>query len=68
MTPSDIVLAIDSIRYAGFSVPPEYIDRNNHMNIGYYSVIFDKALLRWRITSPTSARCAKAIRSMSRFS
>ena len=44
MTPSDIVQAIDSIRYAGFTVPPEYIDHNNHMNIGYYSVIFDKAL------------------------
>jgi acyl-CoA thioester hydrolase len=43
-----IAHAIDSIRYAGFVVPPEYIDRNNHMNIGYYSVIFDKALdLPW---------------------
>ena len=44
MPHSDIAQAIDGIRYAGFAVLPEYIDRNNHMNIGYYSVIFDKAL------------------------
>ena len=48
MPPSDIVQAIDSICYDGFVVLPEYIDRNHHMNIGYYSVIFDKALdLPW---------------------
>ena len=50
MPPSDIVQAIDGIRYDGFVVPPEYIDRNDHMNIGYYSVIFDKALdLPWEM-------------------
>ena len=42
--PSDIVQAIDAIRYDGFVVLPAYIDRNQHMNIGYYSVIFDQAL------------------------
>jgi acyl-CoA thioester hydrolase len=48
LPPSDIVQAIDSIRYDGFVVLPAYIDHNNHMNIGYYSVIFDKALdLPW---------------------
>jgi acyl-CoA thioester hydrolase len=48
--PSDIVQAIDGIRYDGFLVPPEYIDRNQHMNIGYYSVIFDQALdLPWEM-------------------
>ena len=48
MPSSDIVQAIDSIDYDGFVVLPEYIDRNTHMNIGYYSVIFDKALdLPW---------------------
>ncbi|HKA40710.1 MAG TPA: thioesterase family protein [Burkholderiales bacterium] len=44
MTPSDIAHAVDSIRYSGFVVLPAYIDPNGHMNIGYYSVLFDKAL------------------------
>jgi acyl-CoA thioester hydrolase len=44
------VQAIDGIRYDGFVVPPAYIDRNQHMNIGYYSVIFDQALdLPWEM-------------------
>ena len=48
MPPSDIVQAVDGIRYSGFVVPPAYIDPNGHMNVGYYSVIFDKALdLPW---------------------
>jgi acyl-CoA thioester hydrolase len=48
LPPSDIVQAVDSIRYDGFVVLPAYIDRNTHMNIGYYSVIFDQALdLPW---------------------
>ena len=42
--------AIDAIRYDGFVVPPAYIDRNQHMNIGYYAVIFDQALdLPWEM-------------------
>ena len=42
--------AIDGIRYDGFVVLPAYIDRNQHMNIGYYSVIFDQALdLPWEM-------------------
>jgi acyl-CoA thioester hydrolase len=40
----DLVHEIDSLAYRGFTVPPEYIDPNGHMNVGYYSVIFDKAL------------------------
>jgi acyl-CoA thioester hydrolase len=44
LPPADIAQAIDGIRYSGFAVPPEYIDPNGHMNVGYYSVIFDKAL------------------------
>ena len=53
---SDIVQAIDSIRYDGFVVLPAYIDRNNHMNIGYYSVIFDQALdLPWDMLGLGSA-------------
>ena len=48
--PSHIVQAIDGIRYDGFVVLPAYIDRNQHMNIGYYSVIFDQALdLPWEM-------------------
>lgn len=42
--------AIDGIHYDGFFVPPAYIDRNQHMNIGYYAVIFDQALdLPWEM-------------------
>ena len=35
---------IDTLSYGGFTVLPEYIDPNGHMNVGYYSVLFDKAL------------------------
>ena len=56
MPPSDIVQAVDSIRYDGFVVLPAYIDRNIHMNIGYYSVIFDQALdLPWEMLGLGSA-------------
>ena len=41
---SDLVQTIDTLSYGGFTVPPEYIDPNGHMNVGYYSVLFDKAL------------------------
>ena len=45
---SEITQAIDSIRYEGFVVPPAFIDPNGHMNVGYYSVLFDQALdLPW---------------------
>jgi acyl-CoA thioester hydrolase len=45
---SDITQAVDSIRYSDFVVLPEYIDPNGHMNVGYYGVLFDKALdLPW---------------------
>ena len=48
MLPSDITQAVDSIRYSGFVVLPAYIDPNGHMNVGYYSVLFDRALdLPW---------------------
>jgi acyl-CoA thioester hydrolase len=44
------VQAIDTLRYGGFAVLPEYIDPNGHMNVGYYSVLFDRALdLPWEI-------------------
>ena len=51
MPPSpDVVQTIDTLVYDGFSVLPEYIDPNGHMNIGYYSVLFDKALdLPWHL-------------------
>jgi acyl-CoA thioester hydrolase len=45
---SDLVETIDTLSYGGFAVLPEYIDPNGHMNVGYYSVLFDKALdLPW---------------------
>ena len=44
----DITRAIDDIRYDGFVVSPAFIDPNGHMNVGYYSVLFDQALdLPW---------------------
>ena len=56
MPPSDITQAVDSIRYSGFVVPPAYIDPNDHMNVGYYSVLFDKALdLPWDVLGLGSA-------------
>ena len=56
MLPSDIAQAVDGIRYSGFVVPPAYIDHNGHMNIGYYSVLFDKALdLPWHMLGLGSA-------------
>jgi acyl-CoA thioester hydrolase len=48
LSSTDITQAIDNIRYSGFVVPPEFIDPNGHMNVGYYSVLFDQALdLPW---------------------
>ena len=42
--------SIDAVSYRGFAVLPEYIDPNGHMNVGYYSVLFDKALdLPWAL-------------------
>jgi acyl-CoA thioester hydrolase len=47
---SDLVDAVDGIRYDGFMVAPQYIDPNGHMNVGFYSVLFDKALdLAWEV-------------------
>ena len=48
MSPSNITQTIDDIRYDGFVVKPAFIDPNGHMNVGYYSVLFDQALdLPW---------------------
>jgi acyl-CoA thioester hydrolase len=45
---TDIVVDIDTLDYSGFVVQPEYIDANGHMNVGYYTLLFDKALdLPW---------------------
>lgn len=46
----DIAARIAAIDYSGFAVQPEYIDGNGHMNVGYYTLMFDKALdLPWEI-------------------
>lgn len=56
LPPSDIAQAVDGIRYSGFVVLPAYIDPNGHMNVGYYSVLFDKALdLPWDMLGLGSA-------------
>ena len=48
MSSSDITQIIDNIQYSGFAVSPAFIDPNGHMNVGYYSVLFDQALdLPW---------------------
>ena len=44
----DLAAAIDALDYSSFKVGPEHIDANGHMNVGYYGVLFDKALdLPW---------------------
>ena len=63
-TRPDFVHAIDTLSYGGFVVVPEYIDPNGHMNVGYYSVLFDKALdLPWDILGLGSAGIAASGRS-----
>jgi acyl-CoA thioester hydrolase len=48
MHPAGIVAQIDQIDYSAMTVRPEYIDANGHMNVGYYTLLFDKALdLPW---------------------
>ncbi len=42
----NLVHEIDTLDYEGFAVLPAHLDRNGHMNIGYYSVLFDQALDR----------------------
>jgi acyl-CoA thioester hydrolase len=44
----DIARDIDALDYSQISILPEYIDANGHMNVGYYTVLFDRALdLAW---------------------
>ncbi len=35
---------IDGLDYSSLQVRPEYIDPNGHLNVGYYGVLFDRAL------------------------
>lgn len=42
--PVALATAIDALDYSAFRVLPEYIDANGHMNVGYYAVVFDRAL------------------------
>jgi acyl-CoA thioester hydrolase len=47
---SEIAARIEALDYSGFVVRPEYIDANGHMNVGYYTLMFDKALdLPWEL-------------------
>jgi acyl-CoA thioester hydrolase len=46
--PDVLAAEIDALDYSSFTVLPEYIDANGHMNVGYYTLLFDKALdLPW---------------------
>lgn len=48
LMPAAIAADIDALDYSGMTVLPEYIDANGHMNVGYYTLLFDKALdLPW---------------------
>lgn len=48
LSPAAIADQIDALDYSGMAVLPEYIDANGHMNVGYYTLLFDKALdLPW---------------------
>jgi acyl-CoA thioester hydrolase len=43
-----IAAEIDAIDYSALSIRPEFIDANGHLNVGYYNLLFDKALdLPW---------------------
>ena len=46
LSPTAIAAEIDALDYSGMSVLAEYIDGNGHMNVGYYTLLFDKALDR----------------------
>jgi acyl-CoA thioester hydrolase len=46
LSPADIAVQIDALDYSGMTVLPDYIDGNGHMNVGYYTLLFDKALDR----------------------
>jgi acyl-CoA thioester hydrolase len=60
----DLVHAIDTLNYGGVTVLPEYIDPNGHMNVGYYSLLFDKALdLPWAVLGLGSASIKASGRS-----
>jgi len=44
----DIARDIDALDYSQLTILPEYIDANGHMNVGYYMLLFDRALdLAW---------------------
>ena len=45
---TELAAEIDAIDYSVLSIRPEFIDANGHMNVGYYTLLFDKALdLPW---------------------
>jgi len=45
--PQAIAAAIDAADFTDLDIEPAYIDGNGHMNVGYYSVLFDRALERF---------------------
>jgi acyl-CoA thioester hydrolase len=62
--PNDIAARIAALDYSRFVVLPEYIDANGHMNVGYYTLMFDKALdLPWEVLGIYSQTLLKQGRS-----
>lgn len=46
--PSALDAEIEALDYSRFHVGSEHIDANGHMNVGYYTLLFDQALdLPW---------------------
>jgi acyl-CoA thioester hydrolase len=54
---ANLAAEIDALDYSSFKVRSEHIDANGHMNVGYYGVLFDKALdLPWARLGISSER------------
>jgi acyl-CoA thioester hydrolase len=64
LDPQAFAREIDAINYTGFSVRPEYIDDNGHLNVGYYTILFDRSLgLPWERLGISSAQIRETGRS-----
>jgi acyl-CoA thioester hydrolase len=59
-----VVDVIDRLDYSAFAVLSDYLDANGHMNVGYYTLLFDKALdLPWAALGLYSQMLLKSGRS-----
>jgi len=55
------ILDVEFVDHADFVVRPEYIDPNGHMNVGYYSVLFDLAMDKVRDALGIGATALKSL-------